>query len=135
MEKTLIYKDKNQTKFLLKNGLTQVIYQKGFNRPVTVTYAAFWHPYELRHYMRGYAANSPVSYVRLGQKIKSLGLCIEGNDDSWHLKRLLPAIAENISMKVKFFKDVGDKRTVKQIYQTRENLLKRLKENYQEYLN
>ena len=135
MEKTLIYKDKNQTKFLLSNGLTQVIYQKGFNRPVTVTYAAFWHPYELRHYLRGYAAFSPISYIRLGKKIKSLGLCIEGNEDSWHLKRLLPAIAQNISMNAKPFQDEEDKRTVKQIYQTRENLLKRLKDDYQEYLN
>ena len=135
MKKTLIYKDKNQTKYLLSNGLTRVTYQKGSNFPVTLTYAAFWHPYELRHYMRGYAANSPVSYVRLGQKIKSLGLCIEGNEDSWHLKRLLPAIAENISMKVKFFKDVGDNRTIKEIYGTRENMLNSFKYSYREYLD
>jgi len=135
MEKTLIYKDKNQTKFLLSNGLTQVIYQKGFTPPTSVTYAAFWHPWELRHYLRGYAAFSPISYIRLGNKIKSLGLCIEGNENSWHLKKLLPAIAENIPMNAKPFQDVGDKRTVKQIYQTRENMLDSFKYSYREYLN
>jgi len=134
MNKTLIYQDKNQTKYLLSNGLTRVTYQNEFKYPITLTYADYWHPYELRHDMRGYAANSPISYVRLGNKIKSLGLCIEGNEDSWHLKKLLPAIAQNISMKVKFFKDVGDNRTIKQIYETREKMLDSFKYTYREYL-
>ena len=38
----------------------------------------YWHPYELRHTFRDFAANSPRSYIRLGQNLQSIGLCLEG---------------------------------------------------------
>ena len=136
MTKELIYEDKNQTKWLLDNGLTQVTYRKTKDsEAITMTYASYWHPYELRHYMRDYASYSPISYVRLGQKIKSLGLCIEGNDESWDLRKLIPAIAKHISLNAKPFLADGDKRTVKQIYGTREAFLKRLRDSYERELN
>jgi len=135
MPKKLIYEDKNQTKWLLDNGLTQVTYRKNEeSKGFTIKYASYWHPYELRHVMRDYAAYSPISYVRLGQKVKSLGLCIEGDDDSWDLKKLLTAIAKHISMNAKPWKGDDDHRTVKQKYGSREGCLKSLLKGYQRYL-
>ena len=90
IKKELIYQDENQTKWLLDNGLTQVTYSKTKDsEPITMTYASYWHPYELRHYMRDYAAYSPISYVRLGRKIKALGLCVNGDDNTWDLRKIL----------------------------------------------
>ena len=80
--------------------------------------------------MRDYAAYSPLSYIRLGQKIKSLGLCIEGDDDSWDLKKLLTAIAKHISMNAKPWKGDDENRTVKQIYGSREGFRKGLLHSY-----
>ena len=131
MTKKLLFEKEDRVAWLLENGLTQVTYRtnevsKGF----TIKYAPYWHPYELRHLMRDYAAYSPLSYVRLGKKIKSLGLCIEGDDDSWDLKKLLTAIAKHISMNAKPWKGDDENRTVKQIYETREGFLKSLLHSY-----
>ncbi len=135
IKKELIYQDKNQTKWLLDNGLTQVTYRKTKDsEPITMTYASYWHPYELRHYMRDYAAYSPISYVRLGQKIKALGLCVDGDDSTWDLRKLLTAIANNISLHAKPFLGDNDKRTVKQIYGSREDLLSRLLYHFRDQL-
>jgi len=115
--KKLISKDKNQIRYLLDNGLTEVTYLKtvsGKYEPLTFTYASYWHPHELRHHLRDFAANSPLSYIRLGQKIKALGLCIPDDDESWNMKKILNAMADN------------DDRTIKQIYKTREGYRKYL---------
>ena len=131
MAKELIYEDENRITSRLENGLLQTTYRKNKeSKGFTIKFADYWHPYELRHDMRDYAAYSPISYVRLGQKIKSLGLCIEGDDDSWDLKKLLTAIAKHISMNAKPWKGDDDHRTVKQIYETREGFLKSLLHSY-----
>ena len=127
--KKLISKDEYQIHYLLDNGLTEVtILNTKTKKPYTFIHAAYWHPHELRHELRDFAANSPLSYVRLGQKINSLGLCIEGNKKSWNMKKLLNAIADNISMNAKPWKRgmSDDDRTVKQIYKTREGYRKYL---------
>ena len=135
MAKELIYEDENRITFRLENGLLQTTYRKNEeSEGFTIRYADYWHPYELRHDMRDYAAYSPISYVRLGQKIKSIGLCIEGDDDSWDLKQLLTAIAKHISMNAKPWKGDDDHRTVKQKYGSREGCLKSLLKGYQRYL-
>ena len=86
--KKLISKDKDQLRYLLDNGLTEVTYLKTKSgKPWTFTYASYWHPHELRHHLRDFAANSPLSYVRLGQKLKALGLCIPDDDESWNMKK------------------------------------------------
>tara|TARA_B100001250_G_scaffold278735_1_gene241152 strand:- start:675 stop:1097 length:423 start_codon:yes stop_codon:yes gene_type:complete len=135
MTKKLLFEKEDRVAWLLENGLVQTIYRtnevsKGF----TIKYAPYWHPYELRHLMRDYAAYSPLSYVRLGQKIKSLGLCIEGDDDSWNLKKLLTAIAKHISMNAKPWKGDDDHQTVKQKYGSREGFRKGLLHGYKRYL-
>ena len=131
MAKELIYEDENRITFRLENGLLQTTYRKNKeSKGFTIKFADYWHPYELRHDMRDYAAYSPLSYIRLGQKIKSIGLCIEGDDDSWDLKKLLTAIAKHISMNAKPWKGDDDHRTVKQIYETREGFLKSLLHSY-----
>jgi len=78
--------------------------------------------------MRDFAHNSPLSYVRLGQKLNELGLCIEGNKESWNIKEILIAISENISMNCKpWVRGMSnDNRTVKGIYGSRKG--------YKEYL-
>ena len=80
--KILISKDKKQLRYLLDNGLTQITYFKTKSgKPWTFNYASYWHPHELRHELRDFAANSPLSYVRLGKKLKALGLCIPDDDE------------------------------------------------------
>ena len=131
MAKELIYEDENRITSRLENGLLQTTYRKNKeSKGFTIKFADYWHPYELRHDMRDYAAYSPLSYIRLGQKIKSIGLCIEGDDDSWDLKKLLTAIAKHISMNAKPWKGDDENRTVKQIYGTREGFLKSLLHSY-----
>jgi hypothetical protein len=78
--------------------------------------------------MRDFASNSPVSYIKLGQKLNELGLCIEKDDESWDLKEILIAISENISMNCKpWVRGLSnDNRTVKGIYGSRKG--------YKEYL-
>ena len=97
-------------------------------KPWTFTYASYWHPHELRHELRDFAANSPLSYIRLGKKLKELGLCIPDDDESWNMKKILNAMADNISMNAKPWKHgmSNDDRTVKQIYKTREGYRKYL---------
>ena len=127
--KKLISKDKNQIRYLLDNGLTEVTYLKtvsGKYEPLTFTYASYWHPHELRHHLRDFAANSPLSYIRLGQKLKALGLCIPDDDESWNMKKILNAMADNISMNAKPWKRGMSNidKTVKQMYGSREGYRK-----------
>ena len=127
--KILISKDKKQLRYLLDNGLTQITYFKTKSgKPWTFNYASYWHPHELRHELRDFAANSPLSYVRLGKKLKALGLCLEDDDESWSMKKILNAMADNISMNAKPWKRgmSNDDRTVKQIYKTREGYRRHL---------
>ena len=69
----------------------------------------------------------PNSYVRLGKKIKELGICNENDFESWDIQKILDAISQHIPMSLRLFSfqkvtDNPDKRTLKQIYKTRENL-------------
>ena len=87
MTKKLISKDEYQVRYLLDNGLTEVtMFNTKDGNPYTCVIAAYWHPHSLRHYMRDFSANSPISYARLGRKLQSLGLCDEEKDDGWDLK-------------------------------------------------
>ncbi len=137
MTKKLISKDELQVRYLLDNGLTEVTM---FNtkmkdgKPYTCVIAAYWHPHSLRHYMRDFSANSPISYARLGRKLNSLGLCDEEKDDGWDLKQIITAIADHIAMNAKPWKHgmTEDNRTVKEIYGTRENFKNYLLETFEE---
>ena len=139
MTKKLISKDELQVRYLLDNGLTEVTM---FNtkmkdgKPYTCVIAAYWHPHSLRHYMRDFSANSPISYARLGRKLKSLGLCDEEKDDGWDLKQIITAIADHIAMNAKPWKHgmTEDNRTVKEIYGTREKFKNYLLETFKEEL-
>ena len=127
--KKLKRKDDYVISYLLDNGLTEVTILNTKNKiPYTFIHAEYWHPYEIKHMMRDFAHNSPLSYVRLGQKLNKLGLCIEGNKESWNLKEILIAISENIPMNCKpWIRGMSnDNRTVKGIYGSREG--------YKEYL-
>jgi hypothetical protein len=127
--KRLKRKDDYVISYLLDNGLTEVTILNTKNKiPYTFIHAEYWHPYEIKHMMRDFAHNSPLSYVRLGQKLNELGLCIEGNKDSWNLKEILIAISENIPMNCKAWRSgiSNDNRTVKGIYGSRKG--------YKEYL-
>ena len=86
--KKLISKDDHQIHYLLPNGLTEITFLKTKSgNPWTIVYASYWHPHELRHHLRDFAANSPLSYVRLGQKLKALGLCLPDDNKSCKMKR------------------------------------------------
>ena len=86
--------------------------------------------------MRDFAHNSPLSYVRLGQKLESLGLCIEEDEKSWNLNKILVAIADNISMNSKPWKRGlrNINKTVKEIYGTRDGYKKYLFKTFKEDL-
>ena len=139
MTKKLISKDELQVRYLVDNGLTEVTM---FNtkmkdgKPYTCVIAAYWHPHSLRHYMRDFSANSPISYARLGRKLNSLGLCDEEKDDGWDLKQIITAIADHIAMNAKPWKHgmTEDNRTVKEIYGTREKFKNYLLETFKEEL-
>ena len=127
--KKLIYKDEKQVNYLLDNGLTEVTYLKTKNsKPFTHKFASYWHPYELRHYFRDYAAYSPLSYVRLGKKLNDIGLITNSypKPTKQQLNKILDAIAKFIPMNLKLFNydsiSKADNRTLKEIYQTRKNL-------------
>ena len=133
--KKLVYKDENNVHYLLANGLTEVtMFNTKSGNPYTFVHAAYWHPYELRHYMRDFSANSPISYARLGRKLNSLGLCDEEKDDGWDLKQIITAIADHIAMNAKPWKNgiTDDNRTVKEIYGTREKFKNYLLETFKE---
>ena len=122
--KKLLSKDENQVRYLLENGLTEVTYFKTKNDiPFTHTYASYWHPYELRHYFRDYAAYSPLSYVRLGKKLNDMGIITNDfpRPTETELNLILDAIAENISMNLKLFFDNPklENKTLKQIFKDR----------------
>ena len=129
--KKLLYKNENQVNYLLDNGLTEVTYFKtknGDNKTFTFKFASYWHPYELRHYFRDYAAYSPLSYVRLGKKLNDIGLITNSypKPTKQQLNKILDAISKYISMNLKLFNydsiSKADNRTLKEIYKTRENL-------------
>ena len=125
--KTLLSKDENQVRYLLENGLTEVTYLKTKNnKPFTYKFASYWHPYELRHYFRDYAAYSPLSYVRLGKKLNDMGLITNDypKPTKEELNTILDAIANNISMNLKLFFDNPklENKTLKQIYKDRKSL-------------
>ena len=129
--KKLLYKNENQVNYLLDNGLTEVTYFKtknGDNITHTFKFASYWHPYELRHYFRDYAAYSLLSYVRLGKKLNDIGLITNSypKPTKQQLNKILDAISKYISMNLKLFNydsiSKADNRTLKEIYQTRKNL-------------
>ena len=118
----------NCTQTLLDNGFWLHEEKQKDNKIFSFTFVKYWHCCEIKHEMRDFASNSPVSYIKLGQKLNELGLCIEDNDDSWNLKEILIAISENISMNCKpWIRGLSnDNRTVKGIYGSRKG--------YKEYL-
>ena len=118
----------NWTQTLLDNGYWLHQEKNEDGKTFRFTFVKYWHRYEIRHEMRDFAANSPVSYIKLGKKLNRLGLCIEGNKESWDLKEILIAISENIPMNCKPWKSgiSNDNRTVKGIYGSREEYKKYL---------
>jgi len=125
--KKLLSKDESQITYLLENGLTEVTHLKTKNnKPFTYKFASYWHPYELRHYFRDYAAYSPISYVRLGKKLNDMGLITNDfpRPTKEELNTILDAIANNISMNLKLFVDDPklENKTLKQIYKDRKSL-------------
>tara|TARA_A100001515_G_scaffold79290_1_gene62969 strand:+ start:258 stop:659 length:402 start_codon:yes stop_codon:yes gene_type:complete len=118
----------NCTQTLLDNGYWLHQEKNEDGKTFRFTFVKYWHRYEIRHEMRDFAANSPVSYIKLGKKLNRLGLCIEGNKESWDLKEILIAISENIPMNCKPWKSgiSNDNRTVKGIYGSREEYKKYL---------
>ena len=118
----------NCTQTLLDNGFWLHEEKLEDGKTTRFTFVKYWHSYEIKHEMRDFASNSPVSYIKLGQKLNKLGLCIEKDDKSWNLKEILIAISENISMNCKpWIRGLSnDNRTVKGIYGSRKG--------YKEYL-
>ena len=115
-----------ETRTELDNGrvLIENLYEDGYTDKYT--YIPYWHSIELKYFFRDYKAFSPDSYIKLGKKIKSLGLCNPNDSESWDLQKVLDAIAKYIPMNLKLFKFntmcSDDDRTLKQIYKTREKL-------------
>ena len=122
-EKIVVIEEKRTE---LPNGrvLIENLYQDGYVEKYT--YIPYWHSIELKYFFRDYKAYSPDSYIKLGKKIKSLGLCNPNDSESWDLQKALDAIAKYIPMNLKLFKFntmcSDDDRTLKQIYKTREKL-------------
>ena len=118
----------NCTQTLLDNGFWLHEEKQKDGKIFSFTFVKYWHCCEIKHEMRDFASNSPVSYIKLGQKLNELGLCIEEDDESWDLKKILIAISENIAMNCKpWIRGISnDNRTVKGIYGSRKG--------YKEYL-
>ena len=123
-EKILVIEEKRTE---LDNGrvLIENLYQDGYTEKYT--FIPYWHPYELRYPFRDYKAYSPDSYIKLGRRIKELGLCNEKDSESWYIDKVLDQIAKLIPMNLRLYAlqtcdNSFDRRTLKQIYQTRENL-------------
>ena len=123
-ERILVIKE---TRTELDNGrvLIENLYEDGYVDKYT--YIPYWHPIQLKHIFRDYKAFMPNSYIRLGKKIKELGLCNENDSESWDVQEILDAISQHIPMNLRLFSfqkvtDDKDRRTLKQIYKTRENL-------------
>ena len=110
----------------LDNGrvLIENLYEDGFIDKYT--YIPYWHPIQLKHIFRDYKAFMPNSYVRLGKKIKELGLCNENDFESWDIQKILDAISQHIPMNLKLYNydsiNEADNRTLKQIFKTRKKL-------------
>ena len=110
----------------LDNGrlLIECLYEDGYIHKYS--YIPYWHPIELKHIFRDYQAFMPNSYVRLGKKIKELGLCNENDFESWDIQKILDAISQHIPMNLKLFNcntiSEADNRTLKQIFKTREKM-------------
>ena len=124
------------TQTLLNNGFWLHEETQKDGKIFSFTFVKYWHPCEIKHMMRDFASNSRSSYVKLGQKLNSLGLCIEGDDNSWNLKNILIAIADNISMNAKPWRrgiENVDK-TVKEYYGDREGYKKYLLKTFKEEL-
>ena len=112
----------NCTQTLLHNGFWLHEEKQKDDKIFSFTFVKYWHCCEIKHEMRDFASNSPVSYIKLGKRLNELGLCIEEDDNSWNLKEILVAISENISMNCKpWIRGISnDNRTVKGIYGSRE---------------
>ena len=122
-EKIVVIEEKRTE---LDNGrlLIECLYEDGYIHKYS--YIPYWHPIELKHIFRDYQAFMPNSYVRLGKKIKELGLCNENDSESWDIQKILDAISQHIPMNLKLFNcntiNEADNRTLKQIFKTREKL-------------
>ena len=66
------------TQTLLEDGYWLNTSENEDGSTYSFKFIKYWHPYELRHTFRDFAANSPRSYIRLGQNLQSIGLCLEG---------------------------------------------------------
>ena len=92
-------------------------------------FVKYWHPCEIKHMFRDYASISSKSYINLGLKLNSLGLCLpdKNDDETWDLNKIIIAISENIPMNTKGFSRFFDKnKTVKGIFGSREDFKKYL---------
>ena len=122
-EKIVVIEEKRTE---LDNGrlLIECLYEDGYIHKYS--YIPYWHPIELKHIFRDYQAFMPNSYVRLGKKIKELGLCNENDSESWDIQKILDAISQHIPMNLKLFNcntiSEADNRTLKQIFKTREKM-------------
>ena len=122
-EKIVVIEEKRTE---LDNGrlLIECLYEDGYIHKYS--YIPYWHPIELKHIFRDYQAFMPNSYVRLGKKIKELGLCNENDFESWDIQKILDAISQHIPMNLKLFNcntiSEADNRTLKQIFKTREKM-------------
>ena len=122
-EKIVIIEEKRTE---LDNGrvLIENLYEDGYIDKYT--YIPYWHPIQLKHIFRDYKAFMPNSYVRLGKKIKELGLCNENDFESWDIQKILDAISQHIPMNLKLYNydsiNEADNRTLKQIFKTRKKL-------------
>ena len=122
-EKIVVIEEKRTE---LDNGrlLIECLYEDGYIHKYS--YIPYWHPIELKHIFRDYQAFMPNSYVRVGKKIKELGLCNENDFESWDIQKILDAISQHIPMNLKLFNcntiSEADNRTLKQIFKTREKM-------------
>ena len=110
------------TQTLLEDGYWLNTSENEDGSTYSFKFIKYWHPYELRHTFRDFAANSPKSYIRLGRKLNSIGLCV-GQNYKDTLPEILDGIEKFVSMNTKpFVRGItSDNRTLKQIYGTAKN--------------
>ena len=113
------------TQTLLEDGYWLNTSENEDGSTYSFKFIKYWHPYELRHTFRDFAANSPRSYIRLGQNLQSIGLCLEGyrQPNAEEFSKILDGIERFVSMNAKPFVNgiTSDNRTLKQIYGTAKN--------------
>ena len=103
-----------ETRIDLPDGRQQVTFEYADGYVYSFKHVKYWHPYELKYPFRDMKAQNWKSYVKLGQKLKALGV-LDFEAEDYSLERVMDALEKHMPMNIRPYAYQGDKRTWKQI--------------------